>query len=100
MGEEGFEEIRFDWYKGDKCKEYMSTWIRDRKTTTRIENLQASDGFTTKWKEWQKLLQQWHSKQNAHKAAVAKKIADKTARAAAKEARRKAKEALAKKKAE
>merc|ERR1711920_386293 len=98
--DEGFEEIKFEWYKGDRCKEYVGQWIRDRKTTTRIENIQPSDGFSTKWKDWQKLLQTWHSKQNSYKSAVAKKAADKAAKAAANEAKRKLKVAEKKRKEE
>merc|ERR1712083_105682 len=98
--DESIDELRFDWQKNDKCKEYVRQWIRDRKCTTRIEDLQPSEWFTTKWKEWQKILQQWHSKQNVHKQAVTKKTADKAAKAAAREAKKKAKEEAAKKREE
>jgi len=97
--EEGFDQVRFDWVKGDKCKEYLKQWVRDRKLTTRIEDLEPSEWFNNRWKDWQKALQAWHAKQNQHKAAVAKK----TAEAAAKAAKQKAeaeKAAAAKAKAE
>jgi len=54
--------------------------------TTRIEDLNPSEWFKVKWTTWQKLLQQWHSKLNVYKAAVAKKEAEKGARAAKKAA--------------
>merc|ERR1719270_1538619 len=92
--EEGFDEIRFEWLKGEKCKEYMKQWMLERKMTTRVEELVPGEWFATKFKEWQKILQSWHSKQNIHKAAVARKASDKAAKVAAKavkEARAKAK---------
>merc|ERR1712151_1109387 len=98
--DEYIDELRFDWQKNDKCKEYVRQWIRDRKCTTRIEDLQPSDWFATKWKDWQKTLQTWHAKQNSHKQAVSKKLADKAAKAAAREAKKKAKEEAAKKREE
>jgi len=97
--EEGFDEVRFDWSKGSDCQEYLKQWVRDRKLTTRIEDLQPSDWFTNKYKEWQKTLQAWHAKQSQHKQTVAKKAAEKQVKAAAKEAKKKAKEEAAAKEA-
>merc|ERR1711862_919616 len=71
--DEGFDEVRYDWQKADKCKEYLKCWALERKQTTRIEDLQPSEWFGKQWKEWQKLLQMWHAKQNSHKAEIAKK---------------------------
>lgn len=87
--EEAFDEVRYDWAKGEKCKEYLRQWIRDRKLTIRVEDLQPSEWFNTKWKEWQKTLQVWHSKQNQYKAAMTKKAANDNAKLAAKEAKKK-----------
>merc|ERR1712066_1072450 len=92
---DGVDEIKFEWQQADKCREYVKQWIRDRKCTTRIEDLTPSEWFTTKWKEWQKQVQHWHSKQNAYKQAIAKKAQDKAARAAAREQKQKQREAIA-----
>jgi len=97
--EEGFDEVRFDWAKGTDCQEYLKQWVKNRKLTTRIEDLQPSDWFGSKWKEWQKTLQAWHAKQSQHKQSVAKKAAEKQAKAAAKDAKNKAKEEAAAKEA-
>merc|ERR1712194_535063 len=97
---EGLDDIKFEWQKEDKCKEYLKNWIRDRKSTTRIEDLQPSDWFGAKFKDWQKTLQLWRSKENTHKQSIAKKASDKAARAQVKESKKRAKEAAAKKKIE
>merc|ERR1712039_370832 len=65
--DEGFDEVKFDWGKEKECKEYVKNWIRDRKSTTRIEDLQPSDWFSDKWKMWQKLVQNWHTKLQYYK---------------------------------
>merc|ERR1719215_2556540 len=56
------------------------------KMTTRIEDLNPSEWFRSKWSGWQKLQQQWHSKLNGYKSDVAKKEAEKGAKAAKKAA--------------
>merc|ERR1712039_781536 len=40
--DEGFDDVKFEWSKEKECKEYVKTWIRDRKSTTRIEDLTPS----------------------------------------------------------
>jgi len=82
--DEGFDEMRYEWQKADKCKDYIRQWIQERKLTTRIEDISPSDWFAAKWKDWQKNLQSWHSKQTAYKAAVQRKTEDAVARRAAK----------------
>mmetsp|Transcript_45932 Transcript_45932/g.116793 ORF Transcript_45932/g.116793 Transcript_45932/m.116793 type:complete len:927 (+) Transcript_45932:75-2855(+) len=94
--DEGFDEIRYDWSKQDKCRDYLKQWVQEKKTTTRIEDLQPGDWFVSKWKDWQKTLQSWHAKQNTYKAAVAKRAADKAARQARRAAAAAAREARAK----
>lgn len=86
---EGFEEVRYEWQSDAKSKQYFKEWVQNMKLTSRIEDLQPSEWFLGKWKEWQKVLQSWHTKQTQYKAAVTKKLAD----AVAKEAKRKAREA-------
>eukprot|EP00449_Zooxanthella_nutricula_P026642 CAMPEP_0198529256 /NCGR_PEP_ID=MMETSP1462-20131121/25646_1 /TAXON_ID=1333877 /ORGANISM="Brandtodinium nutriculum, Strain RCC3387" /LENGTH=808 /DNA_ID=CAMNT_0044259097 /DNA_START=1 /DNA_END=2423 /DNA_ORIENTATION=+ len=92
--DEGFDEVRCDWAPAAKCKEYLKQWVQDKKTTTRIEDLQPGEWFTCRWKEWQKCLSAWHAKQNAYKALVAKRIQEQAAkqakRAAVRDARAKA----------
>jgi len=87
--EDAFDEVRYEWYKGDKCKDYLQEWVRDRKLTIRVEDLQPSEWFATKWKEWQKTLQSWHTKQNQYKAALSKKATTAAAKLARKEAKKK-----------
>merc|ERR1712000_504837 len=105
--DEGFDDITYEWNKTRaKCLDYLKTWVLEKKNTTRIEDLKPSEWFNTEWARWQKTMQAWHSKQNEHRAAIAKKEADKAAKAAKKAAakamaeRKKAAEEAAKKRAE
>jgi len=104
--DEGFDDIEFDWSKRGKCTDYLKSWVLEKKSTTRIEDLKPSEWFNSEWTRWQKTMQAWHSKQNEYRAAVAKKEADKAAKAAKKAAakamaeRKRAVEEAAKKKAE
>merc|ERR1712139_17145 len=82
--DEGFDEIRHEWSKPPKSSECLRAWVQDRKLTTRVEDVNPGDWFLGKNKDWQKLLQSWHSKQNEYKNTVAKKAADKAAKAQAK----------------
>merc|ERR1712196_230805 len=75
--DDGFDEIRYDWQKADKCKEYLKTWIQERKTTIRIEDIQPSEWFQNKLRDWQKHLQTWHGKQQTYRAAWMKKEEEK-----------------------
>merc|ERR1740123_2631268 len=84
--DEGFDEVRQDWLEGAKCTEYLKQWVQDRKLTTRIEDLQPSEWFQTKHKEWGKVVQGWHTKLNEHKAALARKAAEKVQKEAKKKA--------------
>jgi len=87
--EEGFDEIRYMWQEADECKEYLKAYILKNKVQCRIEDLQPSDWFRTKWSDWQKLLQEWHTKLSEYK--ISKVAADKAAEDAKRaEAREKA----------
>jgi len=95
--DEGFDEIRHEWAPAAKCKEYLKHWVSDRKNTTRIEQLQPGEWFIGKYKEWQRGLQTWRTKQSGYKTLVTKraqeraaKQAKRAAEAAAREARLKA----------
>lgn len=88
--DEGWDEIRCEWNKDDQAKEYVRAWVQDRKCSTRVEDLQPSEWFAEKYKEYQRNLQAWHSKQTQYKAALQQKAAMK---AAAKEMKKKKAEA-------
>lgn len=94
--DEGFDSISYEWYKADKCKDYVKQWVQEKKTTTRIEEIVPGEWFTTKWKEWQKILQSWHAKHNTYKAQVAQNAANKAAKQAKKAALAAAREARSK----
>lgn len=84
--EEEFDEIKYLWHKEDKAEDFLKIWVQDKKLISRVEDLQPGDWFVGKWKEWQKALSAWHQKQNAFKAADAKKALE----AKEREGRRKA----------
>mmetsp|Transcript_4847 Transcript_4847/g.11307 ORF Transcript_4847/g.11307 Transcript_4847/m.11307 type:complete len:908 (-) Transcript_4847:111-2834(-) len=91
--QEGFDEVAFEWAKADKAKDYLKAWILERKLTTRIEDLHPSTWFHQKLAQWQRVLQEWHGKQNAFKTAIQKKAAEKAAKVAKAAAAKKAAEA-------
>jgi len=86
--DEGCDEIRFEWQPSSKCTEYLRNWIRERKLTTRVEDLQPSDWFMTKWKEWQKTLQSWHAQQSEHRDMLKKRATERAAKEAVRAARK------------
>eukprot|EP00931_Biecheleriopsis_adriatica_P023799 TRINITY_DN1495_c0_g1_i1.p1 TRINITY_DN1495_c0_g1~~TRINITY_DN1495_c0_g1_i1.p1 ORF type:complete len:912 (-),score=269.55 TRINITY_DN1495_c0_g1_i1:83-2509(-) len=59
---EGFDEVDFAWQPKAKAEQYMKSWIKERKVTIRIDDLQPSDWFKGRWQKWQKDLQGWHAK--------------------------------------
>lgn len=60
---EGFDAIRFEWQSEAKSREYLQGWVRERKLTSRIEDLQPSQWFQDKLKEWQSLYSELQAKQ-------------------------------------
>merc|ERR1711920_730524 len=86
--EEGFDEIRYDWNKNGKAKDYMKNWVLEKKLITRVENLVPGQWFYAKQREWQKTFGHYQAKQNEWRASVWKKAAAKIA--AEKEAAEKA----------
>lgn len=60
---EGFDEIRFEWQDGDGSRDYLKKWIREKKLTSRIDDLQPSEWFKAKVADFQKALQDWQAKQ-------------------------------------
>merc|ERR1711957_416894 len=75
--EDGFDEIKYDWADSAKSKEYMKTWIMEKKTSTRVEDLVPSPWFKQKSNEWEKAVRQWTAKLSEYKSSCAKKVADK-----------------------
>jgi len=78
---EGFDEIRYEWAKGKESEEYIKNWVRERKITTRMEELTPSDWFTERWTEFQKNLREWHTKQQEWPAKRAQQLAQAKAQA-------------------
>merc|ERR1719161_1712315 len=60
---EGFDEMKFEWYKEKEAAEYVRSWVLERKLTIRIEDLRPGEWFRAKWSEWQRTLQTWRAKQ-------------------------------------
>jgi len=73
--EEGFDRIDFEWLPEDKSKEYLHEFVTAKKLTERVEDLQPTEWFATRWAEWKKLLTSWKKKQQEFKDPVAKKRA-------------------------
>jgi len=80
---EGFDEVRYTWSSPDLCEQYLKDWVLERKLTTRIEDLNPSDWFREKWKDWQKDLQTWHLKHVEYKDPVKRQAVVAAAQAAA-----------------
>merc|ERR1712060_320565 len=91
--DEGFDEIRYDWSKNGKARDYMKNWVLEKKLITRVENLVPGQWFHTKQREWQKVFGQYQAKQNEWRASVWKKESEKAAKKAAKVAAAQAKAA-------
>jgi len=92
--DEGFSEIRYDWLDESAAKDYLAKWKRDRKLTTRVEDIQPSQWFSKKFEEWTKAVQEWQQKQKTYTKDPEKKalLADKAAEAKAAAIRAKEKE--------
>merc|ERR1712066_467892 len=93
--EEGFDDVKFSWADKSKSQEYLKSWIMERKTSVRIEDLKPSDWFKQKRSEWEKAVKGWSDKLGEYKKAVAQREAKKKAKAAAAAAKEKAEAAKA-----
>jgi len=71
--DEGFDEITYDWQPEDKSKEYLKQIVEERKITSRIEDLQPSEWFKTKYGDWQKAYSDWQAKQKDSKESKGEK---------------------------
>lgn len=74
--DEGFDEIRYEWDDADKSKDYLRTWVLEKKRTSRIEDLEPSAWFREKLEAWQKSFTEWQKKQKAFKPAAKEKKDD------------------------
>merc|ERR1719510_723833 len=57
--EEGFDEVRYVWQPREACESYLEAWIRERKLTQRVEDLQPGTWFKEQWQAWSSILQEW-----------------------------------------
>merc|ERR1712217_860083 len=96
---EGFDEIKFNWSAAAKSKEFLKSYILDKKATTRVEDITPSAWFKEKNASWEKSEQKWRKAVSDYKASIAKREAEKKKKEQPKIAKAKAAEA-AKKKAE
>lgn len=83
--DDGFDEIKYEWANASKAAEHLSAWRQERKVTARMEDLQPSEWFDGKQKEWAKFLQACKQRQNDYKNAVAKRASDKAVKEKAKQ---------------
>jgi len=72
--DEGFDDIQYEWFKGDKADSYLKEWVLKQKRTTRIEDLKPGEYFKDKKVEFTKLKKEWQDKLKAHKASGKKKV--------------------------
>eukprot|EP00425_Heterocapsa_triquetra_P011547 CAMPEP_0195136632 /NCGR_PEP_ID=MMETSP0448-20130528/154575_1 /TAXON_ID=66468 /ORGANISM="Heterocapsa triquestra, Strain CCMP 448" /LENGTH=262 /DNA_ID=CAMNT_0040174829 /DNA_START=1 /DNA_END=786 /DNA_ORIENTATION=- len=70
--DEGFDDIRYEWQKEPACKDYMKKWILEKKLTTRVEDTGPNEWFFNRHQEWQKILQEWQTKQKEFKSDPAR----------------------------
>merc|ERR1740121_2504044 len=56
--EEGFAEVKYEWYKTAKASSFLKEWISNKKLTVRVEDLQPGEWFTKQWSSWQTQVQQ------------------------------------------
>jgi len=74
--DEGFDVIRFEWQDDAGSREYLTRWIKDRKLTSRIEELQPGQWFQDKLAEWLKTYQEWQTKHKEYNNSPSKKAKD------------------------
>merc|ERR1719203_117055 len=75
--DEGFDDVRYQWYRTAKCSEYIKEWIINKKLTTRVEDIQPSETFTQHWISWQQQVLKWRQRQNERREQVKKAAAQK-----------------------
>merc|ERR1712232_86571 len=60
---EGFDEVKFEWDNESKCKDFLRSFILEKKKTARIENLVVGEWFKTQSAEWNKKFKDWKAEQ-------------------------------------
>lgn len=73
---EGFDDIKYEWQNAAKSAAFLKSWVVEKKTTSRIEDLTPSQWFKDQLAEWSKTYKEWQEKQKAWKAAKAAKTAE------------------------
>eukprot|EP00927_Polykrikos_kofoidii_P027805 TRINITY_DN2434_c0_g2_i1.p1 TRINITY_DN2434_c0_g2~~TRINITY_DN2434_c0_g2_i1.p1 ORF type:complete len:904 (-),score=172.59 TRINITY_DN2434_c0_g2_i1:162-2825(-) len=62
--DEGFDGgVHFEWQPVQKAEEILREWILQRKRVSRVDDIQPSQWFKDRWSEWQKVYQEWKTKQ-------------------------------------
>jgi len=46
---EGFDDIKYNWVDGAKSKQYMKSWIIEKKNTTKVEDIKPGEWFNKMW---------------------------------------------------
>lgn len=78
--DEGFDEIRYEWQKKAKAKDYLKTWVQEKKLTSRIDDLVPGKASKERLAAFKKTIAEWQDKQRIFKASgkkVEKKKKDK-----------------------
>lgn len=65
--DEGFDEIVFEWQDEGKSKEYLQTWVLERKRTSRVDDIEPSAAFHEKLKQWQATMVEFRTRLEAGK---------------------------------
>jgi len=67
--EEGFDDIQFEWLKGDKAKDYLKSWVQKKKLTSRIEDIKPGQHFKDTKASFDKTVGEWKEKLKAWTAS-------------------------------
>jgi len=69
---EGFDEIKFEWQNEAKSGDYLNTWRKQKKISSRMDHLQVGEWFKTTSVAFQKQIDEWQAKQKAKPKSAAK----------------------------
>ena len=67
--------MRYEWTKEAKCKQYLESWVKDKKRTTRIEDLRTSEWCIDQVARMKECTEHWQAKQNESKLTAARDTA-------------------------
>merc|ERR1712217_223700 len=59
---EGFDAIEYVWSKDKEAKDYMERWVKARKMTIRVDNIEPSEWFRERLNAFHTNLKDWHTK--------------------------------------